>query len=337
MLFDAASRGRYATDASIYQVDAARRARAAHARRRRARPSTSAANSACRCSRAAPALAVRPDHRRGAGHRRQQAPARCWRSTREAMTAEVEPGIVLDALNARLKPHGLWFPVDVSTSAQATIGGMAGNNSCGSRSIAYGNMVHNVLGIDAWLSDGSERVVRPGRRDGRERRRASRATSCAAARDRRARARRDRGAVAEGDAPRRRLQPRHLPSAERAAVHRRRQRQLAHLLVGSEGTLAVYRELKLKLAPLPRAQGARRRQLPDASARDGGGAAPGELGPVRGRARRPDDDRARPRQPGVPADDRRGADRRAGRRSCWSSSAATTRERAAAPAERWSS
>ena len=52
----------------------------------------------------------------------------------------VEPGIVLDELNRRLKPHGLWFPVDVSTSAQATLGGMAGNNSCGSRSIAYGNI-----------------------------------------------------------------------------------------------------------------------------------------------------------------------------------------------------
>ena len=42
--------------------------------------------------------------------------------------------MVLDHLNAQLKPHGLWFPVDVSTSAQATLGGMAGNNSCGSRS-----------------------------------------------------------------------------------------------------------------------------------------------------------------------------------------------------------
>src|SRR4030095_3057314 len=80
----------------------------------------------------------------------------------EAMTAEVEPGLVLDALNAELKPLGLWFPVDVSTSAQATIGGMAGNNSCGSRSIAYGNMVHNVLGIDAWLSDGSSVSFGPG-------------------------------------------------------------------------------------------------------------------------------------------------------------------------------
>ena len=72
------------------------------------------------------------------------------------MTVTVEPGIVLDALNAWLRPHGLWFPVDVSTSAQCTLGGMAGNNSCGSRSIAYGNMVHNVLAIDALLADGTE-------------------------------------------------------------------------------------------------------------------------------------------------------------------------------------
>ena len=66
----------------------------------------------------------------------------------------VEPGIVLDSLNAYLKPHGLWFPVDVSTANRATIGGMAANNSCGSRSLAYGNMVHNVHAIDVVLSSG---------------------------------------------------------------------------------------------------------------------------------------------------------------------------------------
>ena len=55
-----------------------------------------------------------------------------------ARTVTVEPGMVLDHLNAWLKPHGLWFPVDVSTAAQCTIGGMAGNNSCGSRSIEIG-------------------------------------------------------------------------------------------------------------------------------------------------------------------------------------------------------
>jgi FAD/FMN-containing dehydrogenase/Fe-S oxidoreductase len=69
--------------------------------------------------------------------------------------AVVQPGVVLDHLNAALRKHGLWFPVDVSTSAQATLGGMTGNNSCGSRSIEYGNMVHNVLAIEAVTATGS--------------------------------------------------------------------------------------------------------------------------------------------------------------------------------------
>src|SRR5262249_17261554 len=67
----------------------------------------------------------------------------------------VEPGIVLDELNRRLRPHGLWFPVDISTSSRATIGGMVGNNSCGARSLRYGNTRENVLSIDAVLADGS--------------------------------------------------------------------------------------------------------------------------------------------------------------------------------------
>ena len=67
----------------------------------------------------------------------------------------VEPGIVLDELNRQLKPQGLWFPVDISTASRATIGGMAGNNSCGGRSLRYGTMRDNVLSIDALLADGS--------------------------------------------------------------------------------------------------------------------------------------------------------------------------------------
>ncbi|NCV33932.1 MAG: FAD-binding oxidoreductase, partial [Betaproteobacteria bacterium] len=70
-------------------------------------------------------------------------------------SVEVEPGMVLDHLNARLRDRGLWFPVDVSTSAQATLGGMAGNNACGSRSLAYGNMVHNTEAIEVLLADGT--------------------------------------------------------------------------------------------------------------------------------------------------------------------------------------
>jgi len=50
----------------------------------------------------------------------------------------VEPGVVLDQLNRRLKPLGLFYPVDISTGSRATLGGMAGNNACGARSIRYG-------------------------------------------------------------------------------------------------------------------------------------------------------------------------------------------------------
>src|SRR5690349_7930 len=67
----------------------------------------------------------------------------------------VEPGIVLDELNRQLKPHGLWFPVDISTASRATIGGMAGNNSCGGRSLRYGTMRDNVHSIEAILADGT--------------------------------------------------------------------------------------------------------------------------------------------------------------------------------------
>ena len=75
----------------------------------------------------------------------------------EKHEAVVEPGLVLDQFNAGLKNHGLFFPVDVSTSSRATIGGMTGNNSCGARSIRYGKMVDNVLGVEALLA-GGERV-----------------------------------------------------------------------------------------------------------------------------------------------------------------------------------
>ena len=67
----------------------------------------------------------------------------------------VEPGIVLDELNRKLKSSGLWFPVDISTASRATIGGMVGNNSCGARSLRYGNARENVLSIDAVLPDGT--------------------------------------------------------------------------------------------------------------------------------------------------------------------------------------
>src|SRR5581483_8575613 len=95
----------------------------------------------------------------------------------------VEPGIVLDDLNRKLKPYGLWFPVDVSTASRATIGGMTANNSCGGRSLRYGTMRDNVLSVDAVLGTAprrisvrwrpGSRICRPGRRCGRSRARCS--------------------------------------------------------------------------------------------------------------------------------------------------------------------
>lgn len=72
----------------------------------------------------------------------------------ENQRCTVQPGMVLDELNRLLKEHNLWFPVDVSTASRATIGGMAANNSCGQRSIHYGTMQHNVIAIDAILPSG---------------------------------------------------------------------------------------------------------------------------------------------------------------------------------------
>ena len=63
---------------------------------------------------------------------------------RDRMTVRVEPGVVLDRLNAHLKPLGLMFGPDVSTSDRATIGGMIGNNSAGARSLRYGKTVDHV-------------------------------------------------------------------------------------------------------------------------------------------------------------------------------------------------
>jgi FAD/FMN-containing dehydrogenase len=127
----------------------------------------------------------------------------------ERRTVTVEPGIVLDHLNAQLKPHGLWYPVDVSTSAQATLGGMAGNNSCGSRSIAYGNMVHNVAGASAWLSDGELVDFGPVSHLGAGERHRAALQACVQHRN-------GSGELAQGAAARHQLQPRHLRQPERS-------------------------------------------------------------------------------------------------------------------------
>jgi FAD/FMN-containing dehydrogenase/Fe-S oxidoreductase len=248
VLFDAASRGRYATDASIYQImpvgvlvpkTEADIAVAIDIARDLKVPVLPRGAGTSQCGQTTGAALVIDTTR----HFR-----RLLELDVAARTAAVEPGLVLDDLNAQLKPHGLWFPVDVSTSAQATLGGMAGNNSCGSRSIAYGNMVHNVLGIRARLSDGAELDFGP--------------VATASGRVAEigafvhALARQHRGAI-EANWPKvmRRVAGYNLdifanqserPYTADGSVN------LAHLLVGSEGTLAFTKRLTLRLTELPR-------------------------------------------------------------------------------------
>ncbi len=249
VMFDAAARGRYSTDASIYQIDPV----GVVVPRDEADLKTAVD--------VARGLGV-PILPRGAGTSQcgQTVGAAlvidCSKYLREIVAFDrgraeviVQPGLVLDQLNAWLRPHGLWYPVDVSTSAQCTLGGMAGNNSCGSRSIRYGNMVHNVVGIDAILADGSEASF--GRLDGSETGPARRIADAV-----RALAERERAEI-EQQVPKvlRRVGGYNIdifhPQSERPYTTDNTV-NLAHLLVGSEGTLAVTRRLTLKLSPLPK-------------------------------------------------------------------------------------
>jgi len=79
----------------------------------------------------------------------------------ETRTVRVEPGIVLDELNAQLKPHGLHLPLDLSTASRATIGGMLANNSAGTRSIIYGKTIDYVQELQVVLADGSTVQMHP--------------------------------------------------------------------------------------------------------------------------------------------------------------------------------
>jgi FAD/FMN-containing dehydrogenase/Fe-S oxidoreductase len=157
----------------------------------------------------------------------------------------VEPGIVLDELNRRLKPHGLWFPVDISTASRATIGGMVGNNSCGARSLRYGNTRENVLSIDAVLADGTEQHF--GRAAGDLSDLPDRSPLLPLARELLALAAQEAEEIAT-----------RFPKVQRrvggynldALAPGRNDLNLAHILVGSEGTLAFSTRIELKLAPL---------------------------------------------------------------------------------------
>jgi FAD/FMN-containing dehydrogenase/Fe-S oxidoreductase len=156
VLFSRADRGRYSTDASIYQVEPlgvivpeeiGDVAAALAIAREEGIPVLPRGGGTSQCGQTVNRALVIDCSK----HLR-----RILHIDAGARTALVEPGLVLGHLNAALRQHGLFFPVDPSTHARCTIGGMAGNNSCGSKSIRYGLMADNVLAIDAILADGTQ-------------------------------------------------------------------------------------------------------------------------------------------------------------------------------------
>ena len=246
ILFDRFSRGRYATDASSYQV----------------MPAGVVAPRTIDGAVAALELARQerlPVTFRGGGT------SQCGQTINEGLIVDtskylnrilsldidgrrcvVEPGIVLDDLNRQLAKHGLWFPIDVSTASRATIGGMAGNNSCGGRSLRYGTMRDNTIAIDGVLADGTSGhfgLIEAGPKANNMPSRLQELT-----RDLLAIGRREASEVAA-----------RFPKVQRRvggynldALAPDREINLAHLLVGSEGTLALSRAVEIKLSPLIR-------------------------------------------------------------------------------------
>lgn len=247
VLFDGFSRGRYATDASFYQIvpagvvvprtmDEALRALAIA--RDDGRKVTPRGGGTSQCGQTVnDGLVVDLSKHLN----------RILSLDVEGRTCVVEPGIVLDDLNRQLRKHGLWFPVDVSTASRATIGGMAGNNSCGGRSLRYGTMRDNTLSMEAALADGS--LARYGEVS------------------------RDLSDIGDSDSVRALFRDMldlgareteeiaaRFPKVQRrvggynldALVPRNAPNNLAHLLVGSEGTLAFTTKVELKLWPVIR-------------------------------------------------------------------------------------
>jgi FAD/FMN-containing dehydrogenase/Fe-S oxidoreductase len=240
--FDLFTRGRYATDASIYQIMPAGVVF----------PKSTADLEATLKIAGEAGVAITM---RGAGTSQNGQPigegliVDCSRSLNrirhyDASAAEivVEPGMVLQQLNSQVKDDGLFFPVEPSTASRCTLGGMTSNNSCGARSLRYGKMVDNVAAISGLLADGEAFTFTAGHAGGA--RGSERITALASAML--ALATRERGEI-ERKFPKlqRRVGGYNLDELLRPEAN------FAGLLVGSEGTLAAMSELRLKLARLP--------------------------------------------------------------------------------------
>lgn len=249
--FDKISRALYSTDASVYQIEPAGvvipRSRADVIRtveicHRRRCPLTMRGGGTSQAGQAI-------------GKGLQVDISKYYNQILELNVAErwvrVQPGIVLDELNAQLKPHGLRFAPDISTASRATIGGMMANNSSGARSVLYGKTIDHVLEQEVVIADGS--IVQFKALSREELEAASSGDALEAECYRTVR----RVALECAEEIERRF-----PKVLRRVggynldefVDPEKPFNLTRIMVGSEGTLGVVLEAKLNLVPLPKAK-----------------------------------------------------------------------------------
>jgi len=168
----------------------------------------------------------------------------------DAMAARVQPGVIQDDLNKAAAAHGLMFAPDTSTSNRATLGGMIGNNSCGARSARYGMTIDHVEWLDVVLSDGTRARLGPTTAPEVAWRGQGGSLEAQLYRE-------IPRLVADHEASIRRDYP---PFWRKSGGYRlermlseRGPFNLANLVVGSEGTLAVVVEASVRLVPQPKA------------------------------------------------------------------------------------
>ena len=165
--------------------------------------------------------------------------------------ARIEPGIVLDDLNAAMAPHKLRFAPDISSASRATVGGMLANNSAGARSVVYGKTIDHVIDLHVLLADGSIAWCRPVNRAELDALSSGDTLQAACYREVHRLATDHAGEIA-----------RRYPNVVRRVggynldefVDPNRPFNLAKLIVGSEGTLGIVVEARVGLVPLPAAK-----------------------------------------------------------------------------------
>ncbi len=170
----------------------------------------------------------------------------------EASQVRVQPGVIRDDLNRFLRPHGLYFGPETSTANRAMMGGMVGNNSCGSNSVVYRSTREHVVALKAILSDGSIATFK--NEDSGSVEEKCSLDSLEGALYRQARGwQSDPSILREIDRefPKPSVTRRNTGYALDLLLREQRSLDFTRVLCGSEGTLALITEITLALVPLP--------------------------------------------------------------------------------------